>query len=60
MEHVTATEYKNAPRLSTQYRRALIIQCPDCPEEYEEDELAISEQAINKCPKCKFVWVNEA
>jgi predicted Zn-ribbon and HTH transcriptional regulator len=59
MNNLTNDDYENAPRLLTEYRRVLIIQCPDCPNEYEENDCAIAEQAINQCPKCKFIWVNE-
>jgi len=55
---LTNDDYENAPSLNTEYRRALLIQCPDCPHEFEVKRWASAEEII-QCPECKFIWVNE-
>jgi len=57
--NITEEEYRKAPRIKTKYRNVLIVGCPKCGHEYEEEDSAIGEQAANQCQKCMFIWVNE-
>jgi len=53
-------DYEYLPRLATECRCKLLIQCPECPREYIENDGAIKDGAINKCPACGFMWMHEA
>ena len=44
--------------LETEYREAVIISCPHCPHEYEENPGAFRRGKIFTCPKCNYRWIN--
>jgi len=44
--------------IETEVREAIIILCPNCPNDFEENAGSIRYGRILECPKCHERWIN--
>lgn len=44
--------------VATELRFTCVVSCPDCPEDFEENEGAIKHDEPITCPKCSYTWIH--
>ena len=55
---LTEEESESIEELETETREAMIVLCPHCPHEFEENPGALTYGREISCPKCNYRWIN--
>ena len=57
---LTEEESELLDELETETREAMIILCPHCPHEFEENPGVLTYGREISCPRCNYRWINVA